>query len=90
MPKIHPVPTDVSASPSAEHEHGGRGGGDGLCGDGGLGRRRSRGRREERREDAPRRLAVSHAAGEFRVFNLYLILLNTYVIVYQDIVDTFT
>ena len=57
-------PTDLSASPTAQHEFGRGGGGHGLCGDGGLGRRRSRGRREERREDASRGLAVSLVAGE--------------------------
>ena len=56
---------DFSASPAAKHEFGRCGGGHGFCGDGGLGRRRSRGRREERGEDASRRLAVSLVAGVF-------------------------
>ena len=57
--------TDFSASPAAKHEFGRCGGGHGLCGDGGVGRRRSRGRREERREDASRGLAVPLVAGVF-------------------------
>ena len=56
---------DFSASPAAKHEFGRGSGGDGFCGDGGVGRRRSRGRREKRREDASRGLAVPLVAGVF-------------------------